>query len=172
MDHPDVEAVDVTAPNAMHLEINRAVAAAGKHLACEKPVGRFPAETIASWEAVRDLPIMTSVGFNYRWAPMVQYAKGLIAAGELGAITHYHGRFLNGYAGDPNGFLSWRFEADQGLGTLGDLGSHVIDMALFLAGPMARLTASREVFIASVPSRCPDGAPTTTSRPATRPGGR
>ena len=153
--HPDVEVVDVTAPNGMHLEVNLAVAAAGKHLACEKPVGRFPSEAIASWEAVRDLPIRTSVGFNYRWAPMVQYAKQLIAAGELGEITHYHGRFLNGYAGDPNGFLSWRFEADQGLGTLGDLGSHVIDMALFLAGPVARLTANREVFIKERPIPVP-----------------
>jgi predicted dehydrogenase len=147
IDHPEVEVVDVTAPNGLHLEINRAVAAAGKHLACEKPVGRVPAETIASWELVRDLPIVTSVGFNYRWAPMVQYAKQLIANGALGRITHYHGRFLNGYAGDPLGFLSWRFEAEHGLGTLGDLASHVIDMAHFLAGPMDRLTANREVFI-------------------------
>ena len=153
--HPEVEIVDVTAPNGLHLEINRAVAAAGKHLACEKPVGRFPAETLASWAAVKDLPIMTSVGFNYRWAPMVQYAKQLIAAGELGEITHYHGRFLNGYAGDPNGFLSWRFEADQGLGTLGDLGTHVIDMALFLAGPVERLTANRETFIPERPIPVP-----------------
>ena len=155
IDHPEVEVVDVTAPNGLHLEINRAAAAAGKHLACEKPVGRFPSETVASWEAVRGRPIMTSVGFNYRWAPMVQYAKQLIAAGELGDITHYHGRFLNGYAGDPMGFLSWRFEADQGLGTLGDLASHVIDMAHFLAGPVARLTASREVFIAERPIPTP-----------------
>jgi predicted dehydrogenase len=147
IDHAEVEVVDVTAPNGLHLEINRAVAAAGKHLACEKPVGRVPAETIASWELVRDLPIVTSVGFNYRWAPMVQYAKQLIANGALGRITHYHGRFLNGYAGDPLGFLSWRFEAEHGLGTLGDLASHVIDMAHFLAGPMDRLTANREVFI-------------------------
>jgi predicted dehydrogenase len=155
VDHPEVEVVDVTAPNGLHLEINRAVAAAGKHLACEKPVGRFPSETVASWDAVKGRPIMTSVGFNYRWAPMVQYAKQLIAAGELGEITHYHGRFLNGYAGDPMGFLSWRFEADQGLGTLGDLASHVIDMAHFLAGPVARLTASREVFIPERPIPSP-----------------
>ena len=155
IDHPEVEVVDVTAPNGMHLEINLAVAAAGKHLACEKPVGRFPAETIASWEAVKNRDIRTSVGFNYRWAPMVQYAKELIASGELGTITHYHGRFLNGYAADPRGFLSWRFEADQGLGTLGDLASHIIDMAHFLAGPVARLTASREVFIKERPIPTP-----------------
>lgn len=155
VDHPDVEVVDVTAPNGLHLEVNLAAAAAGKHLACEKPVGRFPSESVASWQAVRDRDIRTSVGFNYRWAPMVQYAKQLIEAGELGAITHYHGRFLNGYAGDPKGFLSWRFEADQGLGTLGDLASHVIDMAHFLAGPIARLTAGRETFIRERPIPTP-----------------
>ena len=86
---------------------------------------------------------------------MVQFAKQLIEAGELGEITHYHGRFLNGYAGDPNGFLSWRFEADQGLGTLGDLASHVIDMAHFLAGPIARLTSGRETFIRERPIPTP-----------------
>jgi predicted dehydrogenase len=148
---PAVEVVDVTAPNGMHLEINRAVAAAGKHLACEKPVGRNPTETIASWEAVRDRDIRTWVGFNYRWAPMVQYARKLVEDGELGPITHYHGRFLNGYASDPRGVLTWRFEADQGLGTLGDLGVHVIDMAHFLAGPIARVTANRETFIKERP---------------------
>jgi predicted dehydrogenase len=151
VEHPDVELVDVTAPNGLHLEINRAVAAAGKHLACEKPVGRFPSETVASWEAVKDSGIMTSVGFNYRWAPMVQYARQLIADGELGEITHYHGRFLNGYASDPRAVLSWRFDAEQGLGTLGDLASHVIDMAHFLAGPIRELTATRRTFIPERP---------------------
>ena len=166
---PEVEVVDVTAPNGMHLEVNRAVAAAGKHLACEKPVGRTPAETIASWDAVKDRDIRTWVGFNYRWAPMVQYARQLIDEGELGPITHYRGRFLNGYAGDPRGFLSWRFDAEQGLGTLGDLASHVIDMAHFLVGPIARLTANREVFIRERPIRTRVRACPTPRRPGTRP---
>jgi predicted dehydrogenase len=151
IEHPQVEAVSVTAPNGLHLDINRAAAAAGKHILCEKPVGRFPSETIASYAAVKGTGLRTLVGYNYRWAPMVQYARQLIEAGELGAITHYHGRFLNGYAGDPLSFLSWRFEAEQGLGTLGDLMSHVIDMAHMLAGPMARVVSNRETFITERP---------------------
>ena len=151
IDHPEVEVVDVTAPNGMHLEVNRAAAAAGKHIMCEKPVGRFPSETIASYDAVRGKNLKTFVGYNYRWAPLVQYAKELIESGELGTLTHYHGRFLNGYAGDPNGFLSWRFEEGQGLGTLGDLMSHVIDMAHMLAGPIAKVTSNRETFIKERP---------------------
>jgi predicted dehydrogenase len=148
---PTVEVVNVTAPNGMHLEINRAAAQAGKHILCEKPVGRDPDETVESAAAARAAGIVTGVGYNYRWAPVVQYARQLIASGRLGRITHYHGRFLNGYAGDPNGFLSWRFEREHGLGALSDLMSHVIDMAHMLAGPMNRVVGDQEIFIRQRP---------------------
>lgn len=151
IDDPQVEVVDCAAPNALHLEVIRAAAAARKPILCEKPVGRFPAETIAAYHAAREAGIITFVGYNYRWAPLVQYARDLIQQGELGELTHYHGRFLNGYASNPLGFLSWRFEGEQGLGTLGDLMSHVIDMAHLLAGPMTRVTANRETFIKERP---------------------
>jgi predicted dehydrogenase len=148
---PEVEAVDITAPNGMHLEINQAAAQAGKHILCEKPVGKEPGETIASAAAAREAGVITGVGYNYRWAPVVQYARQLIADGKLGRLTHYHGRFLNGYAGDPNTFLSWRFEEQHGLGTLSDLMSHVIDMAHMLAGPITRVTSDKEIFIKQRP---------------------
>lgn len=144
---PEVEAVNIAAPNGMHLEIIQAAAAAGKHILCEKPVGRDPLETIQGVAAARAAGVLTFVGYNYRWAPLVQYAGQLIREGKLGRVTHYHGRFLNGYAGDPNGFLSWRFEQEQGLGTLSDLMSHVIDMAHMLAGPITRVTSDKEIFI-------------------------
>ena len=149
--HPEVEAVSITAPNGMHLEMNRAAARAKKHILCEKPVGRFPEDTIQSYLAAQEAGVLTLVGYNYRWAPMVQYARRLIESGDLGTLTHYHGRFLNGYAGDPLAVLSWRFLAEQGLGTLGDLGSHVIDMAHMLAGPIDRVVSNRETFITQRP---------------------
>src|SRR5947209_16448655 len=144
---PEVKVVDVAAPNGMHLEINRAALQAGKHVLCEKPVGREPRETLESYAAARKAGTVTFVGYNYRWAPLVQYARKLVAEGKLGKLTHYHGRFLNGYAGNPNGFLSWRFEQEHGLGTLSDLMSHVIDMAHVLAGPITRVTSDQEIFI-------------------------
>lgn len=149
--NPEVEVVNVTAPNGMHLEINRAAAEAGKHIMCEKPVGRNPQETLQSVQVASKAGIITGVGYNYRWAPVVQYARQLLTEGKLGPITHYHGRFLNGYAGDPNGFLSWRFDQAQGFGTLSDLMSHVIDMAHMLAGPITRLTSDKETFIRQRP---------------------
>jgi predicted dehydrogenase len=148
---PEVEVVDITAPNGLHLELIRAAAAAGKPLSCEKPVGKDPQETIEAVAAAQAAGVLTSVGFNYRWAPVLQYARQLIADGKLGQLTHYHGRFLNGYAGDPNGFLSWRFEEEYGLGTLGDLMSHAIDMSNMIAGPIQRLVSDKEIFIRERP---------------------
>jgi predicted dehydrogenase len=152
---PEVEAVNVAAPNGLHLEINRAAMKAGKHVLCEKPVGRDPEETIQSAAAAREAGVLTFVGYNYRWAPLVQYARQLVAEGRLGRLTHYHGRFLNGYAADPLGFLSWRFDRAQGLGTLGDLMSHVIDLAHMLAGPIATVTSDQETFIRRRPIPLP-----------------
>jgi predicted dehydrogenase len=152
---PEVKVVNVAAPNGMHLEINRAALQAGKHVLCEKPVGREPRETLESYAAARKAGTVTFVGYNYRWAPLVQYARKLVAEGKLGKLTHYHGRFLNGYAGDPLGFLSWRFEQAQGLGTLGDLMSHAIDMAHMMAGPIESLTADQEIFIKRRPIQQP-----------------
>jgi predicted dehydrogenase len=144
---PEVEVVNIAAPNSMHLEIVREAARAGKPIMCEKPVGKDPQETIQSAVTAREAGVLTFVGYNYRWAPVVQYAHQLIAAGKLGQLTHYHGRFLNGYAADPNGFLSWRFEQEHGLGTLSDLLSHVLDMAHMLAGPIMRVSSDKAIFI-------------------------
>lgn len=148
---PDVEAVNVATPNGMHLEINKAAAQAGKHILCEKPVGREPQETIQSYHAAAQAGVMTFTGYNYRWAPLVQYTRQLLAEGRLGKLTHYHGRFLVGYASDPNGYLSWRFLREEGLGALSDLMSHVIDMAHMLAGPITRLTSDNATFIRQRP---------------------
>lgn len=144
---PEVDVVDIAAPNGMHLEIVRAAALAGKPILCEKPVGKDPQETLLCAAAAHEAGILTFVGYNYRWAPVVQYARQLISEGKLGQLTHYHGRFLNGYAGDPNAFLSWRFEQQHGLGSLSDLMAHVIDMAHMLAGPITRVTSDKAIFI-------------------------
>jgi predicted dehydrogenase len=157
--HPDVEAVTIATPNHLHLEIVRAAASAGKHVLCEKPVGRSPAETIAAAEAARAAGVLSFVGYNYRWAPLVQSARQRIASGELGQLTHYRGRFLTGYASDPHGVLSWRFQREYaGWGTLGDLMAHAVDMALMLAGPIRRVIGNRATF---VPQRPLAGGPGT-----------
>ncbi len=152
VDHPDVDVVNVAAPNAFHLEIVAAAAAAGKHVFCEKPVGRSPAETAAIAAAVRRAGVTSFVGFNYRWAPLVQHTKRLLDDGRLGTPTNYRGRFYSMYGSNPMGLLSWRFSrAAAGLGVLGDLMSHAVDMALYLNGPITSVVADQRTFIPNRP---------------------
>ena len=154
--HPDVQVVNIAAPNFLHLEIVRAAAVAGKHIFCEKPVGRTPEETAEIEWLARRAGVMSFVGFNYRWAPMVQYARQLIEEGRLGRLTHYRGRFFAMYGSNPLGLLTWRFKADQaGLGVLGDIMSHVVDMAHMLVGPIARVVSNRHTFIRERPLPIP-----------------
>ena len=148
----DVQVVNIAAPNSMHLEIVTAATAAGKHVFCEKPVGRNPTETKAIYAAAQRAGVLTCVGYNYRWTPVVQYAHQLISEGKLGTLTHYRGRFFAGYASHPRAVLSWRFQKEiAGLGTLGDLLSHVIDMAHFIVGSIDSLVSQHETFIPERP---------------------
>ena len=152
VEDPDVEIVNIAAPNNLHLEIVHDAASHRKHIFCEKPVGRNPQETAAIEHIARHAGVMSFVGYNYRWAPLVQYGRKLIHDGVLGNLTHYRGRFFAGYASDPRGVLSWRFQQDlAGLGALGDLMSHVIDMAHLIAGSIQEVVGMRRTFIAERP---------------------
>ena len=154
--HPDVEVVNIAAPNDRHLEMVRAAAAQGKHIFCEKPVGRNPEETAQIEFFARQAGVMSFVGFNYRWAPMVQYLRQLVEEGRLGQLTHYRGRFFSMYGSNPLGLLTWRFQSEYaGLGVLGDIMSHVVDMAHMLAGPVRRIVSHRHTFITERPLPVP-----------------
>ncbi len=152
VDHPDVDVVYVTAPNMMHEEIAIAAAGAGKAVFCEKPVGGTPDQTVRIEAAARRAGVITGVGYNYRWAPLVQHAKALIESGRLGEITNYRGRFFSMYGADPMGLLSWRFLVDEaGYGVSSDILSHAVDLAHMLLGPITEVSGTRETFIRERP---------------------
>jgi predicted dehydrogenase len=152
VEDPAVDVVVIAAPNMLHLELIEAAAAAGKHVFCEKPVGGTPAQTVRAQAAARAAGVITGVGYNYRWAPLVRYAKQLIGDGRLGAITNYRGRFFSMYGADPLGVLSWRFLVDQaGFGVTTDLMSHSVDLAQMLIGPVTRVVGTTETFIRERP---------------------
>ena len=152
MARDDIDVIDITAPNALHQELVEAAAAAGKHIACEKPVGISPEATAAIEAAARRAGVITSCGYNYRWAPLVQYTRQLISEGRLGDLTHYRGRFFSMYGRDRLGLLSWRFlQEEAGYGVLSDIMSHTIDMAQYLCGPIRRVVATKETFVRERP---------------------
>lgn len=163
VEHPDVDAVIICAPNMLHEPLAIAAATAGKNVFCEKPVGGTPGQTARIEQACRRAGIVSGVGYNYRFAPLVLYAQELIAAGELGQITNYRGRFFSMYGADPMGLLSWRFLIDQaGHGATTDILSHAVDLALMLNGPITRVVGIGETFIKERP--LPSGAGTHYDR--------
>ncbi len=150
--NPDVDVVYVTAPNMLHEAISVAAAEAGKAVFCEKPVGGKPEQTVRVEKAARDAQVITGVGYNYRWAPLVQHAKNLIDSGRLGEITNYRGRFFSMYGADPMGLLSWRFLVDEaGYGVSSDILSHSVDLATMLVGPITSVVGTAETFIKERP---------------------
>ncbi|MBT2414313.1 Gfo/Idh/MocA family oxidoreductase [Streptomyces sp. ISL-12] len=162
---PRVRAVSVTAPNFLHREIGVAMAEAGKHLWIEKPVGLNAEDARAVAAAVAKAGVQGAVGFNYRGAPAVEAARDLIAAGDIGAVTHVRVRLFSDYAAHPESALTWRYERERGgSGVLGDLASHGADLARFLCGDIAAVTADTAVF---VPERARPAAATAGHTRAT-----
>jgi predicted dehydrogenase len=156
VDDPEVDVVFVAAPNSMHVELIEAAAEAGKDVFCEKPVGGTPAETARAERAVRRAGVLSGVGYNYRWAPLIRYAAQLVDEGRVGRVNHYRGRFFSMYGSDPLGLLSWRFLVDEGgYGASTDLMSHAVDLAHMLVGPIARVVGTTETFIRERPLPVP-----------------
>lgn len=156
IEHPDVQVVNITTPNNLHLDIVKAAAAAGKHIMCEKPVGRYPQETAEIVALAREAGVLTFVGLNYRWVPLIQHLVKLIQDGQLGDLTHFRGRFFSMYGSNPYGLMSWRFDKDiAGLGAMGDIMAHTADMAIFIAGPIRRVLSTAHTFIKERPLPIP-----------------
>ena len=148
----DVDVVYIAAPNMLHVELITAAAAAGKDVFCEKPVGGTPAQNLLAVDAAARAGVLSGVGYNYRWAPLVQEVKSMVASGQLGEITNYRGRFLSMYGSNPLGLLTWRYLVSEGgYGVTSDLLSHAVDLAEYLIGPMTSVVAQTATFISHRP---------------------
>ena len=148
----DVDAVWVCAPNMLHIPIIEQACKAGKIVFSEKPIGGKPSQTLEAFNFATQNKTFTGVGYNYLWAPLVLHAKKMIAAGELGEIIHYKGRFFSMYGSDELGLLSWRFKFDQaGYGVSSDILSHSVSLAQFLIGDISEVVGMKETTIKKRP---------------------
>jgi predicted dehydrogenase len=140
-----VQLFDNVGPNNLHAEPTIAAAEAGKHVICEKPLGRDAAESHETWQRVEAAGVKHMCAFNYRFVPAVRLARQMIEAGEIGEITHFRGAYLQEWgAADID---AWRFDkATAGSGALGDLGAHVVDMARYLVGEIDSVAAMTATF--------------------------
>lgn len=148
----DVHVVDIATPNNTHAEIAIAAAEAGKHIICEKPLSRTLDEAKAMYEAVKKAGVVNMVAFSYRRTPAVALAKRLIEDGAIGELLNFRGTYLQDWSADPNSPLSWRFQKSvAGSGTLGDIATHVIDIARYLMGEVTAVNAMSQTYIKERP---------------------
>jgi predicted dehydrogenase len=143
---PEVGLFDNLGPNDLHAEPTIAAAGAGKHVVCEKPLGRDADESYQIWRRVAVTGVKHMCAFNYRFVPAVRLAREMIEAGELGELRHFRGRYLQDW-GDTQDQI-WRFErASAGSGALGDLAAHVVDLARYLVGEIATVGGFLKTFV-------------------------
>ena len=142
IDDPEIDLVDIATPNNLHAEIAIAALEAGKHVICEKPLARTVEEAAKMYEASRGTDRVHMVAFNYRRTPAVSLAKRYIDEGAIGRILNVRATYLQDWSADPSSPLSWRFKKDiAGSGAVGDILTHVLDMARYLAGEITEVSS-------------------------------
>ncbi len=144
---PDIDMVDICTPPGTHAEIAEAAARAGKAVLSEKPLGATYAEAYAAWLAVTRAGVRNAIGFNYRRLPAVSLMRRMIVDGTIGDVRLWRATWLSDEFTDPATPYDWRFDRAMGGTTIADLGSHMIDMALWMVGPIAEVSAQSETFI-------------------------
>lgn len=152
IERKDIDLIDIGSPNNTHLEIATAAAKAGKMVLCEKPLAMNVAEGKLMTEAVEKAGVPNMVWFNYRRVPAVALAKQIVDENRIGRPFHYRATYLQDWTISetlPQGGAGlWRLDAEvAGSGVTGDLLAHSIDTAIWLNGPIAKVTAATEVFI-------------------------
>jgi len=148
LEDPEIEAVHVCTPNALHFPISKDFMLAGKHVLCEKPLAVSSAEARELVETATSQKVANCLNHNLRYYPVVQHIRRIRENGELGEILVVQGTYSQDwllYDTDWN----WRIEAKENgpLRVMGDIGSHWMDMVQHLTGlRITSLCADLQVF--------------------------
>lgn len=163
----DVDVAIVALPNHEHRQAVEGLLASGKHVLCEKPLASTAADAEAMLAAAERSGRIHGVAFNLRRTPAMAAMRELVQSGALGEVRHVSGHYLTDYAANPGVPFTWRYQRSlAGSGALGDIGSHVLDLARLLVGEIDSVDgASLATFIERRP--VPAGHVTGHSQAAT-----
>ncbi len=153
-----LEAIVVSTPDDTHYALVMAALDAGLHVICEKPVALNADDAQAMAEKAESAGVKHMVFHTFRWVPSFRYLKQRVDEGYVGPVHHALLRYIAGY-GRADRYL-WRFDGDRANGILGDLGSHMIDLARWYIGDVASVSASIMNFY---DRQHEDGTPVTTA---------
>jgi predicted dehydrogenase len=152
-----LDAVDIVTPNDSHAEISLDALARKLHVLCEKPLALNRQQAREMAAAARKTGLIAAVNFSYRNVPAARYIREIISSGEIGEVYHIIATYNQGWLVDPNSPRVWRLnKAMTGTGVLGDLGSHLIDLARWWIGDFQAVLGHLKTFIAERP--LPDGS--------------
>lgn len=149
---PDVRAIVIASPQSTHRAIAEAAFSLGKPVFCEKPLGASLAEAQAMTALAEASGVVNMTGFNYVRTPATQFARKLLAEGMIGDITWFRGEHTEDFLADPALPGTWRTEGVAN-GVMGDLAPHMVNCALALMGPIARVSSMVETVHSTRPGR-------------------
>lgn len=144
--NPDVDIVSVATPPSLHAEIAIAALKAGKHVISEKPTAldvRQAESMLAAAQAAPDR--LAIIDHELRFHPQRRHLRQLIRDGFVGSVLHIHLDRLGSERLQANVPWNWSYDAAQGGGLLGSLGSHLLDLARWLIGRIEALTAQLQI---------------------------
>lgn len=149
---PDIDVVDICSPNYLHKEMALEALRHGKHVYSEKPLALNASDAKEMAIAASVAGVKTLVGFNYMKNPTASLAREIIASGEIGEVVHFYGTHNEDYMADPQAPIHWHcLKASAGLGALGDLGAHIVNMAHFLVGDIEQVCGDLQTVITHRP---------------------
>jgi predicted dehydrogenase len=133
---PDIDVVSVVIANPFHRQVVEGLLGAGKHVLCEKPLAPSVEDAQAMVTAAQASQQEAAVGFTFRRSPAIAAIREQVERGSIGRPLHFNGHYWCDYGCDPNGPMSWRYKGGAGSGALSDIGSHLLDLAEFVCGPI------------------------------------
>jgi predicted dehydrogenase len=141
----DIDGVIVATPNKFIREIALSALEHGKHVLCEKPLGRNAGEAESIWSKAKERGLILKTGFNHRFHPAIRDAKKIVEDGGIGKI--YLMRAVYGHGGRPGYDKEWRASRDLcGGGELLDQGVHIIDLFRWFLGEFDEVFGRVETF--------------------------
>jgi predicted dehydrogenase len=132
----DIDVVSVVVANTLHREIVEALLTAGKHVLCEKPMAPNVKDAEAMVTAANAADGESAIGFVFRRSPAITAIRDIVNAGGIGSALHFNGHYWCDYGVDPSRPISWRYKGGPGSGALSDIGSHLLDLAEYVCGPI------------------------------------
>ena len=127
---PEVDAIYNPLPNSLHVEWSIKALQAGKHVLCEKPMSRHPADVERAFDVAEEAGLVLEEAFMWRHHPQVRRARELLSAGEIGDLRVIRAAFAF-RAADPDDI---RLQADLDGGGLMDVGCYCVSGCRALAG--------------------------------------